>query len=258
MTLDWSADHVLVVACGPSAGAVDLERFRGSKVIAINEAWRLCRWADVLYAADDAFWGAGRADGFEGLKVRGSDLRIEGDEISFDPAFIGSGGTGAFQALNLAVQWGARKIGLVGVDCRLDLGEHWHTRTPAQRAALSQSAVNRWIKAFDKAAPVLAGAGVEVINHSGVSALTGFRKEPLPEVLAMHVRFEQPHDYTPSADPRVTIAYPAGYSGPVKRECGLRAIELGRAVEIVAPSRDPLDHDGDGRKGGSRARKAKA
>lgn len=256
MTLDWSADHVLIVACGPSAATVDLEQFRGSKVIAINEAWRLCPWADVLYSAEDAFWNGGRGDGFGGLKVLGSGLRIEGDEISLDSAFIGSGGTGAFQALNLAVQWGARRIGLVGIDCRTDLGEHWHVRSPVQKTALSQSALKRWIKAFDESAPVLAAAGIEVINHSGVSALTGFRKEPLPELTTMWVRFDQPHDYTPASATQTTIAYPAGFQGSVKRECGLRAIELGRAVEIAAPARDPLDHDGNGRKGG--VRKAKA
>lgn len=71
----------------------------------------------------------------------------------------------------------------------------------------------------------------------------------------MHVRFLADFDYTPSADPRIQIAYRAGWSGPVRRECGERAIVEGRAEEIDTPaqsqSRDPLDHDGDGRKGGS-------
>lgn len=72
---------------------------------------------------------------------------------------------------------------------------------------------------------------------------------------AMHVRFLADYDYTPSADRRITIAYKAGQERSVRRECGEAAIALGRAEEI-AP--DPLDHDGAGRKGGSRARRAKA
>lgn len=234
MNPDWSAHHVLIVACGPSAAAVDLEPFRSSKVIAINDGWRLCPWADVLYAADDVFWEAGRGDGFAGQKVRGSDLTIRGDEISFDPAFIGSGGTSTFQALNLAVQWGAKRIGLVGLDCRTDLGEHWHR---SLGGPLQQSAVKRWIKSFENAAPVLAAAGIEVINHSGVSALTGFRKEPLPEVRDMRVFFLADYDYSPAADPRVTIAYRAGMELTVKRECGLAAVAAGKARQVKAPRR---------------------
>ena len=254
--LDWSGHHVLIVACGPSAATVDLEPFRSSKVIAINEAWRLCPWADVLYGADDVFWEAGRGDGFAGLKVRGSDLTIRGDEINFNPAYMGSGGTGAFQALNLAVHWGAKRIGLVGVDCRLDLGEHWHERTPAQRSALSQSAVNRWIKALEGAAPVLAAAGVGVINHSGVSALTGFRKEPLPEVTAMHVRFTEDFDYTPATGPQTTTAYKAGWTGPVPTPCGRRAIERGKAVRVQPPGREDAEHVGPTPKAPHRKKKA--
>lgn len=256
MTSDWAGRAVLIVANGPSAAMVDLEPFRDHLVIAVNEAWRLCPWADVLYGADDAWWDAGRGDGFHGQKVRGSDLRIEGDAISFDPAFIGSGGNGAFQALNLAVQHGTKKIGLVGVDCRTDLGDHWHERTPAHRTAVSDAAVSRWIKAFDEAAPVLAAAGVEVINYSGVSALTGFRKEPMPEITAMHVRFTEDFDYTPTTGPQTTTAYKAGWSGPVPTPCGRRAIERGRAVAVDAPSRADAVHTGPTPKAPHRKRKA--
>lgn len=79
----------------------------------------------------------------------------------------------------------------------------------------------------------------------------------------MHVRFTEPYDYTPSEEPRVLIAFsPTG--GPekdgaytVRHECGEAAIAAGKAVE-AAP--DPLDHDRDGRKGGSlpKAKKSNA
>ena len=138
------------------------------------------------------------------------------------------------------------------MDGRTDHGNHWHGDLPGMSDRLAPSAVARWIKAFDEAAPVLAAAGVKVINHSGVSALTGFRKEPLPEVTAMHVRFTDDFDFTPPEDPRSTVAYRAGWSGSVRRECGRQAIDQGKAEEVEAPARDPLDHDQNGRKGGAR------
>lgn len=70
----------------------------------------------------------------------------------------------------------------------------------------------------------------------------------------MRVRFTEPYDYTPSEEPRVLIAFsPNGGAEKdgaytVRRECGEAAVKAGKAVEI-AP--DPLDRDGDGRKGGS-------
>lgn len=80
----------------------------------------------------------------------------------------------------------------------------------------------------------------------------------MPRRWQMHVRFEQDFDYTPSAQPRVQIAYKAGWQGPVKAECGAQAIAAGKAVEVPTPPRvDPLDHDADGRKGGSLPRRRK-
>lgn len=66
----------------------------------------------------------------------------------------------------------------------------------------------------------------------------------------MRVRFSHDFDYTPSGEPRVTIAYLAGMEETVKREAGEAAVAAGKAVEIA----HPLDHDGDGRKGGSKAK----
>lgn len=55
----------------------------------------------------------------------------------------------------------------------------------------------------------------------------------------MWVRFSRPYDYTPSRERRVTIAYPAGFSGSVRRECGAAAVAAGAAVEIDTPKREP-------------------
>ena len=53
----------------------------------------------------------------------------------------------------------------------------------------------------------------------------------------MHVKFSADHDYTPSENPRVTIAYRAGWSGTVRNECGVAAVQAGRATEIKTPRR---------------------
>lgn len=48
----------------------------------------------------------------------------------------------------------------------------------------------------------------------------------------MRVRFTQDYDYKPV--PQVTVAYLAGMVKTVKRDCGRRAIEAGKALEITS------------------------
>lgn len=63
--------------------------------------------------------------------------------------------------------------------------------------------------------------------------------EPEP---TMNVLFSADHDYNPNG--RVTIAYKAGWSGPVPAPCGRCAIELGRATEVDAPTREEAAQTG--------------
>jgi hypothetical protein len=96
---------------------------------------------------------------------------------------IGWGGNGGFQALNLAVQFGARRIILVGYDMRLDKGLHWHGRHPAGLNNPTDKNVARWRRAVDDAAPALRALGIEVINTSMESALGNYPKMSLGEAL---------------------------------------------------------------------------
>lgn len=73
----------------------------------------------------------------------------------------------------------------------------------------------------------------------------------------MRVRFLKDFDYSPLDDLRITVAYRAGEEPlTVKREAGLAAVAAGRAEEVAEPATSPLDHDADGRKGGSKAKAA--
>lgn len=98
-------------------------------------------------------------------------------EIVFEPrGRIGWGGNGGFHALNLAVQFGARKIILLGFDMTLANGAHWHGRHPPGLNNPSQASVDRWRGVLDAQAPALARYGVDVVIGSPGSALQNFRK----------------------------------------------------------------------------------
>lgn len=190
----------MIVAGGPSAAHAGLEAAKGrAALIAINEGRRLAPWADVLYACDLKWWRLhDGAKDFPGLAVTQDRTAAEefglclvtlrhGNALLLDePGVIGSGGNGGFQALNLALQFGARKIILVGYDLTLDGGEHWHGAHPKPLNNPGPEAIARWRQALDDAAPALADLGATVINASRVSALANYPKMSLEDALDAH------------------------------------------------------------------------
>lgn len=95
---------------------------------------------------------------------------------------------------------------------------------------------------------------VEWLADLGIAAPDDLDLLLKPKEPTMRVRFTRDYDYTPTGERRVTIAYKAGATETVKRECGDAAVAAKAAVEIDQPAPDPLDHDQNGRKGGSKAK----
>ena len=54
---DWRDECVAIVGAGPSAKTVGVEKLKNRiHVIAINESYQLCPWADILYSCDAEWW----------------------------------------------------------------------------------------------------------------------------------------------------------------------------------------------------------
>lgn len=96
---------------------------------------------------------------------------------------MGWGGNGGFHTLNLAVQFGLRKIILLGFDMTLQNGLHWHGRHGGSLNNPRQASVDRWRGVLDSQAKPLAAAGVDVVIGSPGSSLSQFRKLELGEAL---------------------------------------------------------------------------
>lgn len=154
-----------------------------ARFLAVNESWRLCPWADALYACDGAWWRRnGGVPEFAGLKFtyevaasrqfgltrvaidRGNNAILGGD-------IIGDGGNSGFQALNLVINWGARRVFLVGFDMTITGGEHWHGRHTAGLNNPRQHNISRWLSAQWSTPP-----GVEIVNCNPDSALAAYPK----------------------------------------------------------------------------------
>ncbi|TPJ76206.1 hypothetical protein FJ422_30400 [Mesorhizobium sp. B2-6-3] len=190
----------MIVASGPSASGVPLDIAKGrARCIAINTSWRLCPWADILFACDVAWWDhAAGCPEFTRLKltvdrkavekyacIRQVDCRKPDDRLVVEPVnTVGWGGNGGFHALNLAVQFGCRKIILVGYDMTIKAGIHWHGNHPHGMNNPKAGNVERWRRAVDAAWQVIEPLGIKVINCSPISALRNYPKMTLAEALS--------------------------------------------------------------------------
>ena len=201
----WPSQTVAILASGPSLTREQCEAVRGrARVIAVsNQAIdndvngatvpAFAPWADVLYAADAKWWRCHekRALQFGGLKV---SIRPDAgypevhtlqpsDRRPFDdrPTHLVTGSNSGYQALHLAVHFGATRIVLLGYDMQ-DTGgrRHWFGNHPGHLNCRNQ--YQNWVVKFAALAPVLAAKGIEVINCTPTTALRCFRLARLSEV----------------------------------------------------------------------------
>lgn len=199
--LDWHGRAVAVIASGPSVQKQEVASLRGRlPVLAIKENYDLAPWADVVYGCDAAWWkNRNGLKTYHGLKVSATlDLRLyfkdlnyvtlekHDDRIRLDPlGTVGAGGNSGFQAVNLAVQFGATRLLLIGFDMNHHTRQpHWYGRNNGPgRTNPDHNNYDRWRRAFTQSTPILEKAGVEVVNASPMSALTCFRHQGTKETL---------------------------------------------------------------------------
>lgn len=182
-------------------------RMAGMAAIAVNNGYEYAPWANMLYACDARWWreyssrgvcgGAGWVS-FAGIKVTLEppiDTAIHrvgnGGPWGFDPRpdHVRTGKNSGCQAAHIAAHAGARRILLLGCDCRNDgaraheFGEHrWFSgKVPDFRD------MGSFIKGWQALATELAARGVEVINCSPHSAIDCFPKMTVQDALTMSI-----------------------------------------------------------------------
>lgn len=173
-----------------------------AKVIAIKQNIDLCPWAHVVYGCDRPWWDFRRGlPEYAGLKLcfvktsypdvrtvkiaAGGRDKTYSDNLHFDEiGTIGGGGNSGFQALNLALQWGARKIILIGYDLTDRSGVHWYGRNNwAMANNPDDPQLGKWAANFDRTAPAIVKLGADVVNVSEYSRITAFRKGTIEQAL---------------------------------------------------------------------------
>jgi hypothetical protein len=192
----WPESTIVCIGGGPSLTPEDVATVQGrAHVIAINDAYKIAPFAEVLYAADARWWrhhaGVPSFKGFKytlqaearrwpGVQV----LRNTGQSgLERDARGLKTGRNGGYQAINLAVHLGARRVLLLGYDMKSGgKGKsHWFGDHPWG----SSSPYGSFLRCFETIVEPLQQAGVTVINCSRQTALTAFQRMTIDEALAL-------------------------------------------------------------------------
>jgi len=201
----WSKT-IVVAGTGPGLTPEVANYCKHQFVIAVNDAHLLLPFAQVLYAADSAWWDfykgvpdflgerwsvledpSLRGSGNESLRAR--KLRIaaqyyiklvEGaNKVGFstDASILHYGANSGFQAINLALHFGASRVLLIGFN--MD-GPHFFGNHPVP---LRNSDPNAFLPYFKAASEVY--TGVPIINCTPHSLLTCFPAMSLEEAIPL-------------------------------------------------------------------------
>lgn len=204
----WPGSLVVIIAGGPSLTAAQVDACRdrewnGRRVraIAINDGYRLASWADVLYFCDDKWWQwhAKQLAGWQGIIARLAggahdfgDPRIKvlrnvgRSGLCAERDGLMNGKNSGYQAINLAVHLGAKRIVLLGYDMQAPvvcgkLKTHWFGDHPG---GTSPGVYREMLPWFDTLVGPLKQHGVDILNATPGSELRTFPRRALEEGLA--------------------------------------------------------------------------
>lgn len=213
----WEGESAVCIGGGPSLTAEAVEATRGrARVVAVNDSYLIAPWADVCYFADSRWW-QWHTDGiakawpwakFEPHQVKrlfasfaGQKVSIENtgmliadaevailhnrgsDKLCEEQNGLNTGSNSGYQAINLCVLAGAKRILLLGYDMRFEAGRsHSHNGHPLK---MPEQVYSLYASRFDSMKPQLARLGVEIVNCSPGSAIKAFRRGDLEQELAL-------------------------------------------------------------------------
>lgn len=172
---------ICCIASGPSLTKEDCELIKnaGLVTIAINSTWKIAPFCNYIYAGDGSWW-----------KENLNNITIDAEfwtcaehvakqfNLNYHKAQTSGFWNSGMRALQFAVERGAKKIILLGYDCSIKNGIHWHglhknTSNP------SLVAVKKWNTQFS----LVDTKNCEIINCSRYTELKRFKRDKLENQL---------------------------------------------------------------------------
>lgn len=179
----FEGQTVFCIASGPSLTPEDcaLVEASGHPIVAVNSSWKAVRSASVIFGGDQAWWDAYRHEIDIPAKLWTCNMNASlkhGLLLLRNPARHWNSG---LRAIELAVFLGAAKVVLLGYDCSVKKGLHWHgkhVKTQNPTTSLCQS----WELQFNQLSKTLK---VPVVNCSRETSLKCFPRAKIEEILCL-------------------------------------------------------------------------
>jgi len=177
---------LVCVASGPSLVASDCEMVRkaGVKVVAVNNSWEMAPFCNYLYAGDLKWWNAYNRDVTDLAAEKWTCSRKAHQAYGINLHTVGGGYNSGMRAIQFGITKGFKNIALLGYDCSLKKGIHWHG-SHSRRFLKNPDALKlrKWHTQFGKVAKNANDLGVKIVNCSRDTELTCFDTASLERVL---------------------------------------------------------------------------
>lgn len=186
-------DRAIILGGGPSLCAEDVKAALNSgwPVIAVNNAWQWAPGCQVIYAGDLEWWARYYAD----VAKTGAALWTCHSKAAPRFGLNRHHACGPYNSGQRAIQFaawrGAKTILLLGFDCSLRGGLHWHGAHPAEMSNPGARSVARWRAHFARLPAAL--PHVNIVNCSRYSEITEFPRLPLREALVHYTPQDLQH-----------------------------------------------------------------
>lgn len=177
---------IAICASGPSLCRSDCLSVVAADipVIAVNSSWEAVPECAYIFSGDLQWWLVNILKLPEHAEKWSCNVRVQQllKGVSyFEPDYRDAYNSG-LRAILFAARLKATKIILLGFDCSVQGGVHWHGEH-AELGNPDAQCIMRWQQQFQQLADYLQGSSVEVINCSKKTALTCFTQKPLADVL---------------------------------------------------------------------------
>lgn len=202
----WVGQVAVCIASGTSLTDHDItyvynmRRQNKCKVLVVNNNYLKAPWADHLHFCDKQFWlwhesvPAFKTHLIPVMTTLSNELTGEMIErgvkvlrmgapggLSTYSDTVSTGGNSGYQAVNIAALYGAKRIILLGYDCKPGKDKvHWFGNHPAPTDPV---VFKDFLRHWETLPPVLEEQGIEIINCSRDTAIDCLPRGILEEVL---------------------------------------------------------------------------
>lgn len=176
---------IACVASGPSLESTDCQTLHRANIpiIAVNNSWCAVPYCSAIYAADCCWWEEyGEGITSQAARWCGDEFTARRFGLNWLPSAIPGSFNSGQRAIELAIHLGASRVLLLGYDCSLRNGTHWHGNHQLL-ANPDKFSVARWHDEFSRLQAIAGGA--EIINCSRHSQLTCFPRQSLEAALSV-------------------------------------------------------------------------